>query len=73
MSHMIIRKRSYRKIAVVVAILPSNIHFTLSIRSLDKVFRQQLALLVEVIRRALNQYSQLRLASQTWVQTYDID
>ncbi len=50
---MIIRKCSHRKIAMIVSILKPQIHPPLPLGRLDKVLRQQLALLVKIVGGAL--------------------
>ena len=54
MPNMIIRERSHGEITMIVPILPSHIHFPFALRRSDEVLRQQLALFVESVARALS-------------------
>lgn len=53
MINVIIRKRSHREIAMVISILEPQINLPLPLGRLNKVLRQQLALLVEIVRGTL--------------------
>lgn len=54
MPNMIIRKGSHGEITMIIPILPSHIHFPLALRRSDEILRQQLALFVEIVARALS-------------------
>ena len=57
MPHMIIRETGHGEITMIIPILPPHIDFPLPLGRLDKVLGQELALLVEVVRRALHNCS----------------
>ena len=53
MPHMIIGKTRHREIAVIITILPPQIHLALPLRCFHKILRQELTLFVEIVRCAL--------------------
>lgn len=53
MIDMIVRERSHREIAMIISVLKPQMHLPLPLGRLDKVLRQQLPLLVEIVGGAL--------------------